>query len=79
MFNHACFFLRILHKYIVHVGVEDYRIKCIDAKAHRIKGGTDCSSYGKLVVREDKDSMPRAEKHADNVDNVHDLICSIDK
>lgn len=24
------------------IGVEDCRVKCIDAKNHRTKGGTDC-------------------------------------
>ena len=60
------------------VGVEDYRIKCIDVKDHRIKEGTDYSSHGQLVEREDKDFAPSIEKHANIVDKVHDLICRTD-
>ena len=61
------------------VGAKDRRIKCVDAEDCRIKGGTDCSSHGQPGGREDKDSAPSAEKHADNVDNVRDLICSTDR
>ena len=44
------------------IGVEDPRIKCDDAKDHRIKGGPNCSSHKQPTGREDKDFAPSAEE-----------------
>ena len=61
------------------VGAEDHRIKCVDVDDRRVKEGTNCSNHGQPARREDKDSTPSTEKHADIVDKVRDLIYSTDR
>ena len=44
------------------VCAKEHMIKCVDVEDHKIKGGTDCSSYKQPARREDKDSVPSAKE-----------------